>query len=99
MQKPVKRCQSPTTPSKLIVMTVCSSACRMMDVIPVEASAVDLVFIATWLGEEPPTCQNLIDLSLDAEIREEENVREEVLLPWRAKVSTRRAARLVMSQT
>ena len=65
---------------------------------PVEASAVNLVFMASF-GEELPTCQNLTDLSLDAEMRQEENTREEISLSWRVKVSTRRAARLVMSQT
>ena len=98
LRRPVERFQSPTTPTELIEMAIPSSACRTMDVTLAEASAVDLVSIIAPFGEEPPICQNLTDLSLDAEMTEEENTIEEMLFPWTTKVSMW-VAGLVTSQT
>ena len=77
LQWPVERSQVLTTPSESLEIAMPSLACRVMDFIGAEVGGVDLGLLATRFVDGAPICQNLIDWSSDAEMREEEeNVRE-----------------------
>ena len=78
-------------PSESLVMTIPSFACRVMDLTGAEAGDTDFGSITTGSIDGAPICQNLTDLSLDAEMRVmgEENAREVISSVWPMKVSTR----------
>ena len=69
-----------------------SFACRLTNRISAEAGGVEFESV------EVPICQNLIDLSWDDEMREEENTREVILVVWPKNVSMRQGSKLVISQ-
>ena len=72
-----------------------------MDLIGAEARDVDCRAVIAGSDGEVPICQNLAELSLDDEIREEgeENAREVMLSLCPTKVSMIQGFELVMSQT
>ena len=78
-----------------------SLVCRVMDLIGAEARDVDCRAVIAGSDGEVPICQNLAELSLDDEIREEgeENAREVMLSLCPTKVSMMQGFELVMSQT
>ena len=78
-----------TTPSESHVMTIPSFACKVIDLMLCEVGSVDSGSVITG-SDGVPVCQNLIDWSSDAEMREEgeENVRE-LTIPVCAMVSIR----------
>ena len=78
LQWPVERSQVLTTPSESLEIAMPSFACRVMDLIGDKVGGVDSGSLATGSVDKAPICQNLTDLSPDAEMREEEeeNVRE-----------------------
>ena len=100
VQRPVEISQVFTIPPKSLVIVIPSFACRVMDVIGNEVVDVDFGLVATRSVDRAPICQNLTDLSTDAEIRVdgEENTSEVMLSVWPIKVSTRWGSELVMSQ-
>ena len=79
MQRPVRISQVFTTPAESLEIAIPSVACRLTDSIETEANSEDSEPGATGSADEVPICQNLIELSSDDEIREEENVREVML--------------------
>ena len=89
MQRPVRISQVFTTPAESLEIAIPSVACRLTDLIETEASSEDSESGATGSADEVSICQNLIDLSSDDDIREEENVREVMLLVCPVRVSTR----------
>ena len=98
LQRPVEMSQIFTTPSESLEMAIPSVDCRLTDLIEAEASGVDSESAATGSVGKAPVCQNLIDLSWDEEIREEENTREVMRSVCPMKVSTRQGSDLVISQ-
>jgi hypothetical protein len=98
LQRPVEMSQTLTTPSESLEITIPSFGCRLMDLIGAEADGMDSESVPTGPVDKVPICQNLIDRSLDNEIREEENAREEMLLVCPMKVSMGWGFELVMSQ-
>ena len=70
------------TPSESYVITIPSFDCRVIDLIDTEGRDVGFGSIMGRSVDWAPICQNLTDLSSDAEMRvvEEENIRE-VILP------------------
>ena len=88
--RPLDRSQSVTVPAESTEMAE-SFDCRVMHVMSAgAASAVGFVFaVVNWMDsvESPPTCQNLIFLSLWAEMMEEEYRREEIFPPSETRVS------------
>ena len=91
VQRPVEISQTFTMPPESLVIAIPYFACRVMDVIANEVVDVDFGLVATRSVDRAPICQNLTDLSIDAEIRidGEENTREVMFLVWPIKVSTR----------
>ena len=91
LQRPVEISQVFTIPSESLVIVIPSSACRVMDLIGAEVDGSGSGLITAGSISGAPICQNLIDLSLDAEMRVvgEENAREVMCLVWPMKVSTR----------
>ena len=87
-------------PSESLVMVIPSFVCRVMDLIGAEAGDPDSGLVTIGSIDGAPICQNLTNLSIDAEMRVvgEENVREVILLIWPMKVSTRWGSELVISQ-
>ena len=92
---PVEISQIFAIPSKWLVITMPSFACRVMDLIGAEERGVDRcvdfgLFTAGSV-DWAPICQSLTESSIDAEMRVvgEENTREVMLLAWPMKVSTR----------
>ena len=77
LQMPVEISQVLTIPSESLVIVIPSFACRVIDLISVELSDVDSGSVLTG-SDGTSICQNLTDLSADAEMREEEeeNARE-----------------------
>jgi len=73
LQEPVERSQVFTTPSESLEMADPSFARSEMDLIGAGTSSVGSESAATGFVKAL-ICQNLIELSLDAEIMEEENV-------------------------
>ena len=69
LQRPVERSQTLTTPAESSEIAMVVPVCNLIDMIEAEESD-------TSSESEAPICQNLIDLSDDDEIREEENTRE-----------------------
>ena len=78
-------------PSESLVMMIPSFFCKAMDLIGAEVGNVDFGLITAGSIGGVPICQNLTDLSRDAEMRVvgEENSREVIYLVWPMKVSTR----------
>ena len=72
-------------------MMIPSFACRVMDLIGTEVQDPDSGLVTTGSIDGAPICQNLTDLSLDAEMRVvgDENAREVMALVWSIRVSTR----------
>ena len=62
------------------MIVIPSSACRVMDLIGAEVRGADFGSIMAGSIDGAPICQNLTDLSTDAEIRVvgEENAREAI---------------------
>jgi hypothetical protein len=87
-----------TTPAESLEIAIPSFACRLMDMIGAEVGDMDSGSVTNG-SAEALICQNLTDLSLDAEMREEENVREVMELVCPIKVLMGYGFRLVMSQT
>ena len=87
-----------TIPAESLEIAIPSVACRLTDTIEAEASGVGSGSAATGSVGEAPVCQNLIELSQDEEIREEENTREVMSPVCPMKVSTRQGSDLVISQ-
>ena len=75
LQKPVERSQIFTTPSESLEIAEPLFACREMDLTGAETGGVDLKPVATG-SVKALICQNLTELSLDAEIRVEERAIE-----------------------
>ena len=76
MQRPVEISQVFTLPSESLEMTIPSLVCRETDMIEAEVGGVVIVPVIAGSVDESPICQNLTDLSGDAEMRKEENARE-----------------------
>lgn len=76
LQQPVMMSQVLITPAESLETTMPSFVCRLTDKIRSEVSCVDSESVATGFVDEALICQNLIAISLDDEIRKEENVRE-----------------------
>ena len=70
LQRPVEISQTVTIPLEVLERAIPSFACRLTDTSEARVGSVDSKSV------EAPICQNLIDLSLDNEMREDENVRE-----------------------
>jgi len=70
-----------TTPSESLVMAMPYFACKVTDLIEAEGKGAGSILVMIGSIDEVPICQNLIDPSSDAEIREEgeENIREVML--------------------
>ena len=98
MQRPVRISQVFTTLAESLEMAIPSVACRLTDLIGTGVSGVDSGSGTVRSADKALVCQNLIDLSEDDEIREEENVREVMLLVCPVRVSTRQGSKPVMSQ-
>jgi len=81
-----------TTPAESLEIATASLACTLTDSIDAEVSGVDSELVATGSADVAPICQNLTDLSSDAEMREEENVRELMKRVCPTKVSMRRGS-------
>ena len=74
LQRPVEISQTVTIPLEVLERAIPSSTCRLTDTSEARAGSVDSESV------EAPICQNLIDLSLDNEMREDENAREVISL-------------------
>ena len=98
MQRPVGISQIFTSPAESLEVAVPSVACRLTDQIGTGVSGVDSESGTARSDDKVLVCQNLIDLSPDDEIREEENMREVMSLVCPVRVSTRQGSKLVMSQ-
>ena len=64
--------------------------CRLIDLTGAKRSSVGFLSIIGGSIDLEPTCQNLTDVSWDAEIKvlEEENIREVITWVWPMKAST-----------
>ena len=91
LQSPVEVSQVFIVPSESLEIVIPSFACRMIDVIGAEVRGVDFGSVVTGSADRAPICQNLIDWSLEVEMRveEEENAREVISSVWPMKVLTR----------
>ena len=69
-----------TTPAISLEMAMPSLACRVTDLIEAGVDGVVIASVTTGAGDKAPTCQSLTDRSSDAEMREEENAREIMVL-------------------
>ena len=78
-------------PSESLVMVIPSFVYRVMDLIGAGVRDVDFGSTTTGSIDGAPICQNLTDLSQDAEMRVvgEENAREVIPAVWPMKVSMR----------
>ena len=76
MQRPVRISQVFTTPAESLEIAIPLVTCRLTDLIGAGVSSVDFELDAAGSTDKVLVCQNLIDLSPDDEIREEENMRE-----------------------
>ena len=88
LQRPVKISQLFTTPFESVEMAMPSFACRLIDLIGAEAGGMEIRLVVAGSVDEEPICQNLTDLSLDAETREEENEMDLTSSLWPTKVLT-----------
>ena len=66
-----------------------SFVCKLMDVIGAGESGADCELVTTGLADEGPNCQNLIVLSSDAEMKEEDYARAVIVSVCPTKVLTR----------
>ena len=82
MQMPVERSQALITPSESDVKATPSFDCRVTDLIDAEGRDAGFRSIVAGSVDWAPICQNLTELSSDADIRvvEEGNRREVILL-------------------
>jgi len=64
-----------TTPCESIEKAKPSLVCRLTALIGAEVREIDSESSATWSSNKAPTCQNLIELSLDAEMRVKEEAK------------------------
>lgn len=91
--------QTLTTPVESLEIAIPSFVYNLMDLTAIGWSKVDSGSGITGSVDETSICQNLIDWSKDDEMREEENIREVMLLVCPMKVLIRQGSELVISQT
>ena len=87
-----------TTPASSLEIAIPLVTCRLIDMILAEASGMDSESVVTGSTGKGPICQNLTDLSMDDEMREEENIREEISLVCPVRVLTRQGTELLIFQ-
>ena len=89
LQWPVEISQVFTTPSASLEIATPALVCRLTDLIEGGLGGVDSGSVAAVSADRLLICQNLIEKSLDAEIREEgeENIREVIASEWPTKVA------------
>ena len=82
LQRPVETSQVFTLLFESQVIAIPSSASKVRNLIGAEVRDVDFGSVSNGSVDKAPICQNLTDLSMDAEIRVEgeENARELILL-------------------
>ena len=76
LQRPVETSHTLTIPAESLEIAIPSLACILIDSIDAELVGMGVGSIATWSTNKVSISQNLTVLSSDAEIREEENMRE-----------------------
>ena len=98
LQWPVKRSQTVTNPASSLVITMQSFVCTLRVIIEAGEGNLDSELAATGSVDGIPICQNLIDPSMDDEIRMEENTMEVMLAACPTNVFMRWGYKLVISQ-
>ena len=78
LQRPVERSQVLTTPASSTKIATLSFACKLM-VMGGDEVFDGFLLVATGSVGMGPICQNLIDLSMDDEMREDENDTQVIL--------------------